>query len=167
MPAIDERQHVRRHIGIEVASRLRWAQVAAHREDRQQVSLGRLPNLRIAPGQRPKVPREMRPVLDVREDIEHVACRQARIDPLLQGDRAGWDLFRNGLAQDRLAFLVDRDVFALVRKFILELARRVGQPLTQLSNELATGFRQADLRAVIGQLLLTLPPRQQVIAASA
>jgi hypothetical protein len=58
-----------------MASGLGRAKIAAHRENGQQVALGRFANLRIAPRQRPEVPCEMGPVLDVREDVQHVPRR--------------------------------------------------------------------------------------------
>ncbi len=65
VPTVDERQHVRGDIRVEMAGRLGRVEIAAHRENRQQVTLGGIANLRIAPGQRPEVPREMGPVLAV------------------------------------------------------------------------------------------------------
>jgi len=49
VPTVDERQHVRGDIGVEMAGRLGRAEIAAHRENGQQVALGGLANLRIAP----------------------------------------------------------------------------------------------------------------------
>lgn len=59
--------------GDEMAGRLGRAEIAAHRENGQQVALGGLANLRIASGQRPEVPREMGPVFDVTGDVQRPA----------------------------------------------------------------------------------------------
>ena len=94
----------------------------------------------------------------------HVPRWQARVQPLLQGDRARRDLFGNGLAQDRLAVTIDYDVLALVRQFGVELVGSVCQPLAQMAHEVTASRGHAELVAVIRQLLLALPPSQQVIA---
>jgi hypothetical protein len=58
VPSVCERQHMRRHSGVEMACGLGWTQIATHRENRYQVPLGRLADLRIDTGERSEVPRE-------------------------------------------------------------------------------------------------------------
>ncbi len=163
MPAVDERQHVRGHVRVEVSSSLSRPEIAAHRENRQQVALRGLTNLRIAARERPKVSREMCPVLDVREDVQHVACRQSGIEALLECDGARRNFLRDGLTQNRLAVAIDHDVFALVRQLFVELAGGIGEPLSQVPHEVAAARRQTELVAVLLRLQFALSPRQEVI----
>ena len=59
---------------------------------------------------------------------------------------------------------IDHDVLALARQFVVELVGSVGQPLTQVAHEVTAGRGHAELVAIVWQLLLALPPWQEVIA---
>src|SRR3546814_3414912 len=68
---------MRADLADEMARRLVWPQVASHGEDRLQVTFGGLLDLRFVSRNRAKVPRKVRPVLDVGQDIQEVACRRS------------------------------------------------------------------------------------------
>jgi hypothetical protein len=55
----------------------------------------------------------------------------------------------DGLAQDRLVVLTNRVVFAFVRKFAIQLARRFAQPRSQLDDEVMSILGQSDLRTIV------------------
>lgn len=92
VPPVDKRHHVRRDAIAHVARGLGRPQVAAHREDGQQIPLGGVADLGITARQRPKVPGELGPVLDVGQHVEQIARRHAAGQRLLQGGGAGRDL---------------------------------------------------------------------------
>src|SRR3546814_20243131 len=82
---------MRADLADEMARRLVWPQVASHGEDRLQVTFGGLLDLRFVSRNRAKVPRKVRPVLDVGQDIQEVACREFAAKSTLQGNRRRGD----------------------------------------------------------------------------
>src|SRR3546814_20407234 len=90
-----------------MARRLVWPQVAAHGEDRLQVTFGGLLELRFVSRNRAKVPRKVRPVLDVGQDIQEVACREFAAKSTLQGNPRRGDIPRLDAAQHRHAVVTD------------------------------------------------------------
>src|SRR3546814_19896837 len=92
---------MRADLADEMARRLVWPQVASHGEDRLQVTFGGLLDLRFVSRNRAKVPRKVRPVLDVGQDIQEVAFREFAARSTLQGNRRRGDIPRLDAAHNR------------------------------------------------------------------
>src|ERR671932_786834 len=132
--AVGKRQLVRSRQALHVASCLSWAQIAAVREDREDVALDRIGELRLGTGQWPKVPRPARPLADGGEHVENVAFWHAFQKRSLKClSRCRW-LPASPTLEHRLALLGDDDI-AVSRETCVNPFGGVGQPALEPSHE--------------------------------
>ncbi len=77
MPAVDERQHVRRDGATQVSGSLGRSEIATIGEGGEDVALGRLLDLGVRAGQRTEVPGPARPVGHIAQDLDDAAFAHA------------------------------------------------------------------------------------------
>jgi hypothetical protein len=164
VPAIDARNHVRTDFADEMARGLVGLQVAAHGEDRLQVTLGGLLDLRLVPRNWAKMPCEVRPVLDVGQDIKEVPCGEFAAERTLQGNHRRRDIPRLDATQHRLAIGADRHISFEIGKRSVNACRGVSQPLFQLADACRCRGWNIDLGAKIRETRFALDSWQQVLS---
>mmetsp|Transcript_53305 Transcript_53305/g.125288 ORF Transcript_53305/g.125288 Transcript_53305/m.125288 type:complete len:764 (-) Transcript_53305:163-2454(-) len=164
VPAVHEGQLVGRDAVGEVARGLARAEVAAHGEHGEQLTLARVAQFRVVARLGPEMTGEACPVLDVGQHIEQVAVRHPCLDRRLQGQRRRRHLLGRHALEDGLTLGADHHVLAQFRKGGVHLRGGGGEQLFEGVDEAVRRWRNADALAVRRQLALAVLPGQQLLA---